>query len=88
MFVPLQSQCSPKAQTISNWFLEHDNELTVLKWANTDTRAQFNRGSLGYGETGLDYEYSADRSAEMGRNYMMLLHQYEPKPLENFPATS
>lgn len=81
MFVPLQSQCSPKAQTISNWFLE-------LKWANTDTRAQFNRGSLGYGETGLDYEYSADRSAEMGRNYMMLLRQYEPKPLENFPATS
>lgn len=32
MFVPLQSQCSPKAQIISNWFLEHDNELTVLKW--------------------------------------------------------
>lgn len=55
--------------------------------ATTDNRAQFNRGSLGYGETGaLDYECSADKSAEMGRNYMMLLCQYEPKP-PPFPAT-
>jgi len=27
-----------KAQIISNWFLEHDNELTVLKWPPQSTQ--------------------------------------------------
>lgn len=30
-----------KAHTISNWFLEHDNELTVLQWPPV-TRSHFN----------------------------------------------
>ncbi len=29
--VPLLSPCH-KAQIISDWFLEHDNEITLLKW--------------------------------------------------------
>ncbi len=29
--VPLLSPCH-KAQIISDWFLEHDNEITLIKW--------------------------------------------------------
>jgi len=38
-----------KAQISSNWFLEHDNEFTVLKWP---PQSQPNRASLGCGGTG------------------------------------
>jgi len=38
-----------KAPLISNWFLEHDNEFTVLKWPS---QSQLNRASLGCGGTG------------------------------------
>jgi len=41
-----------KARNISNWFLEHDNECTVLKWPPTVTKPQPNRASLGRGGMG------------------------------------
>ncbi len=40
-----------KAQIISDWFLEHHNELTLLKWPPV-TRSQSNRAPLGCGGTG------------------------------------
>ncbi len=36
-----------KAQIISDWFLEHDNEFTFTQMASTVTRSQSNRASLG-----------------------------------------
>jgi len=42
-----------KARIISNWFLEHDNELLKdTKMAPTVTRSQPNRASLGHCRTG------------------------------------
>ncbi len=43
-----------KAQIISDWFLEHDNEFTLLKWppqSSTVTRSQSNRTPLRCGGT-------------------------------------
>ncbi len=40
-----------KAQIISDWFLEHNNEFTLLKWLPV-TRSQSNRAPLGCGGTG------------------------------------
>ncbi len=42
-----------KAQIISDWFLEHENELTLLKW-------QSNRAPLGCGGTGDSHHGCAD----------------------------
>ncbi len=39
-----------KAQIISDWFLEHDNEFTLLKWPPV-TKSQSNRAHLGCGGT-------------------------------------
>ncbi len=41
-----------KAQIISDWFLEHDNEFTLLKWPPRVTRSQSNRAPLGCGWMG------------------------------------
>jgi len=41
-----------KAEIISNLFLEHDNEFTVLQLPPTVTRSQPNRVALGCGGTG------------------------------------
>jgi len=40
-----QQDNAPRHKTgiISNWFLEHDNELTVLKWPPHSHRSQPNR---------------------------------------------
>ncbi len=40
-----------KAQIISDWFLEHDNEFTSLKWPPQSPRSQSNRAPLGCGGT-------------------------------------
>ncbi len=51
-----------KAQIISDWFLEHDNEFTLLKWPPV-TRYQSNRAALGCGGTGdLHHGCAADKS--------------------------
>ncbi len=39
-----------KAQIISDGFLEHDNELTLLKWPPQSPDLKFNRAPLGCGE--------------------------------------
>ncbi len=53
-----------KAQIISDWFLEHDNEFTLLKKTSTVTRSQSNRAPLGCGGTGdLHHGCVADKSA-------------------------
>ncbi len=60
-----------KAQIISDWFLEHDNEFTLLKWhpqsglhSNGLHRSQSNGAPLGCGETGDSHHgCAADKSA-------------------------
>ncbi len=44
-----------KAQIISDWFLEHDDEFTLLKWPPV-TRSQSNRAPLGCDETGDSHQ--------------------------------
>ncbi len=52
-----------KAQIISDWFLEHDNEFTLLKLPPV-TRSQSNRAPLGCGGTGDSHHgCAADKSA-------------------------
>ncbi len=52
-----------KAQIILDWFLEHDNEFTLLKWPPV-TRSQFNRAPLGCDGTGDSHHgCAADKSA-------------------------
>ncbi len=52
-----------KAQIISDWFLEHDNEFTLLKWPPV-TRSQSNRAPLACGGTGDSHHGCvADKSA-------------------------
>ncbi len=51
-----------KAQIILDWFLEHDNEFTIM--ASTVTRSQSNRALLGCGGTGDSHHgCAADKSA-------------------------
>ncbi len=53
-----------KAQIISDWFLEHDNEFTFTQMTSTFTRSQSNRAPLGCGETGDSHHGCAgDKSA-------------------------
>ncbi len=53
-----------KAQIISDWFLEHDNEFTLLQMASTVTRSQSNRAPLGCGGMGDSHHgCAADKSA-------------------------
>ncbi len=56
-----------KAQIISDWFLEHDNEFTLLHFTqmtSTVTRSQSNRAPLGCGGTGDSHHgCAADKSA-------------------------
>ncbi len=52
-----------KAQIISDWFLEHDNEFTLFKWPPTVTRSQ-SKAHLGCGGTGDSlHGCAADKSA-------------------------
>ncbi len=52
-----------KAQIISDWFLEHDNEFSLLKWPPV-TRSQSNRAVLGCGGMGDSHHgCAADKSA-------------------------
>ncbi len=52
-----------KAHIISDWFLEHDNEFTLLKWPPV-TSSQSNRAPLGCGGTGdTHHGCAADKSA-------------------------
>ncbi len=43
--------CVTKLKIISDWFLDHDHEFTLLQTASTVTRSQYNRASLGCGGT-------------------------------------
>ena len=53
-----------KAQIISNWFLEHDDEFTVTLMASTVTRSKSYRAPLGFGGTrDLHHGGAADQSA-------------------------
>ncbi len=52
-----------KAQIISDWFLEHDNEFTFHKWPPV-TRSQSNRAPLGCGRTGdSHHRCTADKTS-------------------------
>ncbi len=52
-----------KAQISLDWFIEHDNELTLPELASTFTRSQSNRAPLGCGGTGdLHHGCAADKS--------------------------
>jgi len=55
-----------KARIISNWFLEHDNEFTLLTVAPTVTRSQPNRVSLGCGGTGASCSGCASNTVLVG----------------------
>lgn len=48
-----------KAQIISNWFLEHDDEFTVISWPPWWTRFQSNNISLGFQPTDLQLLFDA-----------------------------
>jgi len=52
-----------KAQIISNWFLEHDNEFTILKWLphSPDLNPISTSGCGGTGD--LHHGCAADKSA-------------------------
>ncbi len=64
-----------KAQIISDWFLEHDNEFTLLM-ASKVTRSQSNRAPLGCGGTGDPYHgYAADKSAATAWCYHVNMDQ-------------
>jgi len=60
------------------WFLEHDNEFTVLKWLPpTVTRSQPNRASLGCGWTGASCPGCAShKSPSTTRCYPINMGQY------------
>ncbi len=64
-----------KAQVISDWFLEHDNEFTLLKWPPV-TRSQSNRTPLGCGGTGDSHHgCAADKSAATAWCYQVKMDQ-------------
>ncbi len=63
-----------KAQIISDWFLEHDNEFTLLKWPPQSS--QSNRAPLGCGGTGDSHHgCAADKSAETASCYHVNMDQ-------------
>ncbi len=59
-----------KAQIISDWFLEHDDEFTLLM-ASTVTRSQSNRAPLGCGGTGDSYHI--DRQTQLREEFTWTL---------------
>ncbi len=64
-----------KAQIISDWFLEHDNEFTS-QMDSTVTRSQSNRAPLGCGGTGdLHHGRAADKSAATAWCYHVNMNQ-------------
>ncbi len=63
------------AQIISDWFLEHGNEFTLLKWLPV-TRSQSNRAPLGCGGTGDSHHgCAAEKSAETAWCYHVNMDQ-------------
>ncbi len=65
-----------KAQIISDWFSEHDNEFTLLKWFPQSTRSQSNRAALGCGGTGDSHHgCAADKSAATAWCYHVNIDQ-------------
>ncbi len=64
-----------KDQIISDWFVEHDNEFTLLKWPPV-TRSQSNRAALGCGGTGDSHHgCAADKSATAAWCYHVNMDQ-------------
>ncbi len=54
---------SLRAQIISDWFLEHDNEFQFTQMASTVTKSQSNRAPLGCCGTGDSHGCAANKSA-------------------------
>ncbi len=65
-----------KAQIISDWFLEHDNELTLLKWPPQSA-------DLNPIEHIWDVVEREIRSQQICSDCVMLSCQYGPKSLRN-----
>ncbi len=73
-----------KAQIISDWFLKHDNEFTLLKWPPV-TRPLSNRAPLACGGTGDFASWMCSR--QICSNCVMLSCQYGQKSLRNVSST-
>ncbi len=69
-----------KAQIISDWFLEHDNELTLLKWPPQSP-------DLNPIEHIWDVVEREIRSQQICSDCVMLSCQYGPKSLRNISNT-
>ncbi len=64
-----------KAQIISDWFLEHDNEFTLLKWPPQSP--DLNKAPLGCGGTRDSHHgCAADKSAVTARCYHVNIDQH------------
>ncbi len=72
-----------KALITSDWFLEHDNEFTLLKWPPQSP--DLNRALLGCGGTGDSHHRCAAK--KICSNCVMLSCHYEPKSLRNVSNT-
>ncbi len=70
-----------KAQIISDWFLEHDNEITLFKWP-PQSQSQSNRAPLWNGRF-----TSWMCSRQICSKCLMLSCQYGPKYLRNISNT-
>jgi len=69
-----------KARIISNWFLEHDNDLTVLKWPPQSPDLNPIEHLWDVVEKELDVH-------PISINYKMLSYQYGPTFLKNAFST-
>ncbi len=72
-----------KAQIISDWFLEHDNEFTLLKWPpqSPDLNPTELFGTFGMWWNGRFASWMCSR--QICSNCVMLSCQYGPKSLRN-----
>ncbi len=70
-----QDNARHKAQIISDWFLVHDNEFTLLKWPPITT-SKSNSAPLGCGGTGDSHHgCAADKSAATAWYYHVNMDQ-------------
>ncbi len=74
-----------KLKSSQTGFLEHDNELTLLKWPPQSPDSQSNRAPLGCGGTRDSHHGCAD--VKSSSNCVMLSCQYGPKSLRNVSNT-